>query len=485
MINIGLGFRFYIVYFLLIGAIAWIIVQKSLESVDQSVRQAAEEIMVDSANMLAASSSGKETLDVATMSAVMEHYLQREINARIYERFKQHGDMQIYVTDRHGTVLYDSTGKSTGKDFSDWKDVSATLAGQYGARSSAYDPDNLQPLAAEKALYVAAPIYDHQQQRIGVLTIFKSIKNLGNFVIQQREQIIRYAIIVFIASLVFGAAITWFLSRSIRKLVVYANTLAQGKKVSQPVINQLELKTLSNAIKHLRQQLDGKQYVENYIHTMAHELKTPITGIQSAAELLLEPMPEEKRRHFLQHILDSSSRLTLLIEKLLALSLVEKKDELEHTTKIDVHQAISAVLHSRDVLLTQRDMYIDYTPPPPLSIEGDAMLVEQAIANILDNAIDFSQAQGRIQIQVNSTDNRIIIQIIDEGSGIPEYALPRLYERFFSLSRPESGKRGTGLGLRFVREVMELHGGSVLVANRDTGGVLAELTFQRQLHHHT
>lgn len=481
MIRIGYGFRFYIFYFLLMGAIAWMIVLKSLDSVDQSVSQAAEEIMVDSANLLAEMISYDivdEQINVTKLSGMINLYATREVNAQIYDSYKKNPDMQVYVTDKKGIVLYDSTGRSTGEDFSKRRDVRYTLSGRYGARSSSYDPAVLHPTPQQKAFYIAAPIYSENKEIAGVLTIYKSVENLGNFVDQQTSQIIKYAIITFLFSLLFGAAITWFLSLSIEKLVTYANTLAKGEKATQPKINQKELKTLSNSIKQMRIELDGKEYIENYIHTMAHELKTPITGIQNAAELLLEPLPEEKKQHFTQHILDATSHMTLLIQRLLRLAELEQKDALESIEQFDLIPVVHHIIVSRETLLQEKNILVTVKGLKTARITGDKVLIEQAIANLLDNAIDFSPTKSTIEIIFSKHQNTLNIEILDQGAGIPEYALSRIFERFFSLPRPYTGNRSTGLGLRFVKEIMDLHQGKVSLYNQKSQGAKACLQFK-------
>ncbi len=113
----------------------------------------------------------------------------------------------------------------------------------------------------------------------------------------------------------------------------------------------------------------------------------------------------------------------------------------------------------------------------PAQIEADALLLGQAIANLLDNAIDFSPPAGTIRLEGVIRESGLYqLTIEDQGPGIPDFALGRLFERFYSLPRPHSGK-STGLGLSFVREVVERHQGSITLHNRADGqsGACAEL----------
>jgi two-component system sensor histidine kinase CreC len=97
----------------------------------------------------------------------------------------------------------------------------------------------------------------------------------------------------------------------------------------------------------------------------------------------------------------------------------------------------------------------------------------------VQNAIDFSPRGGTVKVEVISSGDRITLSVTDQGPGIPGYALDRIFERFYSLSRPDTGRKSTGLGLNLVREVAASHGGAIRVVNRPAGGTLAELTLPR------
>lgn len=113
-------------------------------------------------------------------------------------------------------------------------------------------------------------------------------------------------------------------------------------------------------------------------------------------------------------------------------------------------------------------------------LQADEFLLGQAIVNLLENKLDFSPPNSIVQVNVIENNNRILIQVKDEGAGIPDYALDKVFDKFYSLPRPEntpnSGQKSTGLGLNFVREVAKLHGGSVSLSNHAEGGAMAILS---------
>jgi len=108
-------------------------------------------------------------------------------------------------------------------------------------------------------------------------------------------------------------------------------------------------------------------------------------------------------------------------------------------------------------------------------VRGDGFLLRQALVNLIDNAVDFSPASGVVELRMQRAGAELQVSLADRGPGVPDFALPRIFERFYSLPRPEGGSRSSGLGLCFVAEVALLHGGSVSVVNRDGGGATATL----------
>ncbi len=113
-----------------------------------------------------------------------------------------------------------------------------------------------------------------------------------------------------------------------------------------------------------------------------------------------------------------------------------------------------------------------------LRLKQKGLLFEQAIANIINNAIDFSPNSGTITVKATQTNSAVNIVVLDEGPGIPVQVMSKLFTRFFSVSRPDTGKRSTGLGLRFVKKIMQLHGGEITLNNRFLqSGAEAKLRF--------
>jgi two-component system sensor histidine kinase CreC len=109
-------------------------------------------------------------------------------------------------------------------------------------------------------------------------------------------------------------------------------------------------------------------------------------------------------------------------------------------------------------------------------LQGDPFLLRQLLGNLLDNAIDFSPPGGAVELRIGRAGDQLRIEVMDRGPGLPDFALERAFERFYSLPRPGDGARSSGLGLNFVAEIAKLHGGSVALGNREGGGAVATVS---------
>ena len=460
-----IGLRILLSYFLILGLAAWFVLNVFVAEVKPGVRATLEDTLVDTAQLLAqlvAEDVNNGDLTHAALLVRLKNYAQRSVDVQISGVRKASLDYRIYITNAAGIVVFDSDNKDIGKDYSRWNDVYLTLRGKYGARST-----RLNPLDEESTvMHVAAPILDSRDsdKMIGVLTVAKPIATIHPFIERSQKKILQRSAWLLLASLIIGVGFSWWLSRSLQRLQRYAIAVEQDEKVSLPELGNNEIGTLGKALESMRFKLEGKAYVEQLMHTLAHELKSPIAAIQGSAELLREDMSAVDRQRFLANIIEQNQRQQQLIDKLLALIRVEKQQVLVHTSTIILKELLAQVRLDALMRLTQKSIQL-IVEVNVSNVRGDALLLRQAIGNLLDNAIAFTPQGSKIEMKVFTRDGVTVISIADEGSGIPDYAIDKIFERFYSLPRPDAAK-STGLGLPFVREVALLHGGSVRVCNR-------------------
>ncbi|AMO97730.1 sensor protein CreC [Collimonas fungivorans] len=471
-----LGIRILLGYFLIVGLAGVFIQRVFLAEVKPAVRQAMEDTLVDTANILAelaADDMKQNRIGDGNFAGRVREYAHRDINAKIWGFRKTTLDYRIYVTDLKGIVQFDSTGRAVGQDYSRRNDVYLTLQGNYGVRSTR-DVDSDE---RSTVMHVAAPIIDNGKM-IGVLTVAKPNNTLQPAISQSERTIVRWGVLLLVLSLAVGLAVTLWISRSLGALQRYARAVTAGERAQPPTKGASEIVELGRALESMRQRLEGKQYVEHYIHSLTHEMKSPLAAIRGAAELLDEDLPAAEQRRFAHNIRGQSQRLSELIEKMLALAAIEHRQALENIVAVDLGQLLAEVIALLEPRLQQAKVTVQVANAPELpQIRGEVFLLRQALLNLLENAIDFSPPGGAITIQADtSTAGAVTLAVADNGPGIPDYALERVFERFYSLPRPASNEKSTGLGLCFVQQVAQLHHGQITLHNRSIGGAEARLT---------
>ncbi|WP_447594704.1 two-component system sensor histidine kinase CreC [Aquipseudomonas campi] len=462
-----LGVRIFLVYFLFVGLAGWFVLSTVMDEIRPGVRQSTEETLVDTANLLAEILRDEVkagSLSQSRLPELLKAYGKRQPQAQIWDIKKSSVNHRIYVTDDKGIVLLDSTEQALGRDYSHWNDVYLTLRGQYGARSTREDPQDDD----SSVMYVAAPIKDGERI-IGVVSVAKPNKTLQPYIERSQRRLAWLGAGLIGLGLLIGGILSWWLSGSLRKLTRYAQAVSEGRRAELPELRGGELTQLAQAVQKMRTELEGKAYVEQYVHTLTHELKSPLAAIRGAAELLEGEMPAEQRQRFVGNIASEGERLQQLIERLLNLALVEQRQGLEEHVAIDLHELAEGLLQGQAARIESIGLRVENLIAPGLSVMGERFLLRQALANLLDNALDFTPAGGLLRFTAEPQGGHVRVSLFNQGEAIPEYALARLTERFYSLPRPRSGRKSTGLGLNFVQEVAGLHGGSLQLANVDEG----------------
>ncbi|MDF3937158.1 two-component system sensor histidine kinase CreC [Pseudomonas citronellolis] len=465
-----LGVRIFLAYFLFVGLTAYFVLSTVMEEIRPGVRQSTEETLVDTANLLAEilrDDLKHGTLGRSDLPELFKAYGSRSPQADIWGVRKNAVNHRIYVTDARGVVLLDSAGEAVGQDYSRWNDVYLTLQGKYGARSSresADDPDS-------SVMYVAAPIRDGEKI-IGVVSVSKPNRTLQPYIERSQRRLAWLGGGLIVLGLLVGGLLSWWLSGALRRLTRYARAVSEGRRAELPRYRGGEMAQLAEAVERMRVQLEGKAYVERYVHTLTHELKSPLAAIRGAAELLEGEMPAPQRARFVGNIAGESQRLQQLVERLLNLAQVEQRQGLEDSEPVQLQELVAELLQAN--LARLEGLRVENAVPVEALVTGEAFLLRQALGNLLENALDFTAPGGLIRFDALREGERWRLGVFNQGPAIPDYALERLTERFYSLPRPGTGRKSTGLGLNFVAEVAALHGGRLGVGNVE-GGVEAWL----------
>jgi two-component system sensor histidine kinase CreC len=468
-------------YFLIVGLAAWFVLDVFVAEVKPGVRKTMEHTLVDSANLVAElvrpallglpvdQRVPDQQSAAQRIHAALARFRERSVAARIWEHQKHTLDLSLYVTDDRGRVLYATDPEQIGADYSRWNDVYLTLTGRYGARSTRSDPED----EASSIMHVAAPVLA-DGRIIGVVSLAKQTRSVEPIVVASKDKIRARGFLLLLIAAAIGAAFTWKLSDSIGRLDRYARSVTAGARARPHRSRVRELDDLADALTEMRERLEGKQYVERYLHSLTHELKSPLAAIRGAAELLEEAdMPAPERERFLANIREQADRLSQVAERLLELARVEQMQMLTKPEPLDLAELITQAVDALAPMAAQRGIRFELDLARPCRVRGDRFLLAQTLINLLDNAVGFSPQDAVVQIRLRASAQRAEVCILDQGPGIPDYAREKVFERFFSLPRPDVTRKGTGLGLSFVREVTDLHEGQIALENQHPQGLLA------------
>lgn len=444
----------------------------TLNQVRPRYLESMEETLVDAAVLLAAQLETRVTAagpDVADLRMAFAGAQRREFEARIFSLRKTGIDLRVYVTDAAGRVLFDSMGRNEGADFSRWNDVHRTLRGQYGARSTrdvAGDDET-------QVLYVAAPIR-HDGRILGVVSAGKPARNINALVaVAKQRLLLGFAIGGLLLLVVLLVVAAWVIA-PLERLTAYARAVRDGRPATLPPLPGRTLHDLGTAFEEMRDALEGRQHAARYTQAVAHGVKAPLAAIRGAAELLGEDLPAAERTRFLENIRGESARIQQMVDRLLELSSLEARKALSQTEVVaaaDLAREAAAAMQPacavRQVRLT--------VEAGSASVRGERVLLREALVNLLQNALEFSPDGGEITLTVREQGGRAEFVVSDRGPGVPDYALPQVFDRFYSLPRPGGSRKSTGLGLALVREIAHLHVGEAALANRAGGGACATL----------
>lgn len=378
--------------------------------------------------------------------------------------------LRIFGTDLESRVLFDSaSGRDVGQVYT-WPD-----RGGGPHASENYTLANVAETGNE--LRVRAPVR-RNGALLGWVGVGRPLSSVAAGIAQARVELLKYAGGIALVMVVAGWWIAARLTRSLERLTDYAVAVRDGRSATPPASRAAEIAALSRAFEEMRVTLEGKAHVERYTQALAHEFKAPLSAIRGAAELLGEEMPREERARFIANLRAESQRMQRIVDRLLELSALEARREPKNFAVLDLREVAREAVSDARALAEQRRLSLTLVEDVTVLVKGDKFLLAQATGNLVQNALEFTPAGGAIKITVTvqPAARRAVIAVEDTGPGVPAYALARVFERFYSLPRPDSGRKSSGLGLSIVREIARLHGGDIALENRVEGGARAVLS---------
>ncbi|MHB8896162.1 MAG: sensor histidine kinase [Candidatus Geothermincolia bacterium] len=388
---------------------------------------------------------------------------------------------RIVVTDQGGKELVDSAA-STGKDtnFGGFEEVGEAIRTGYGADTRD------DAITHCYTMYVAYPIRSDKKV-IGVIRISKGVGSVESLLGTIRRRIGLSGFVAAVMALIVSSGAALMLARPLHKVRDAATRFGRGELSARSGLKGSgEMADLSRSFDRMADRIE-KTVVElgeidamksQFVANVSHELRTPLTAIKGLSETLVDGAIDDPRvnRKFAMDILSESERLLMMVNNALNLARLEAGVLESKPLPFDLANTVAGVVDRLMLLASRRgvDVRIEHLPPEPTRAYADPSEIDQAVANIIDNAIKYSETGDLVRATLRSESRNgqagVALTIADEGRGIDPAELDLVFDRFFQAGMPGPSIVGTGLGLAIARHNIESSGGAIEIESEPGAG---------------
>jgi signal transduction histidine kinase len=333
----------------------------------------------------------------------------------------------------------------------------------------------------ELRLYVATALKGGQNVPEGYVQLSVPMAPIYADVEQAKLTLLGAGAVVVLITALASLLLARQIASPVRKLTATSEAIAHGHLEGRVTpAGPDEIQRLGRAFNLMAAQVsDMLTREQEFVANAAHELRSPLTSIRLRLEMLQVPgrADAEITKHYLSQMDRELARLQRLVEHLLTLSVLDQNQRAP-TTMVDLSPLLYELVDEMSPLVREAGVELRIDVPdhlPKLNANADQMRI--AVRNLLDNAIKFTPASGRVSLAAVGENGTVKIQVTDTGVGITPEALPHIFDRFFRADRSRSGRRGSGLGLALVRSIAEANGGEIKVASVIGGGSTFTLEF--------
>jgi signal transduction histidine kinase len=239
-----------------------------------------------------------------------------------------------------------------------------------------------------------------------------------------------------------------------------------------------ELERLSISLNHMISRLeDAVRNSKQFVADASHELRTPLTVLQGELESMTQaPHVEQPIRNTLGSMLEEVERLAAVVEGLLAVSRLDAGEAQAERVQFDLAELVMTTADQMSLLAEDKRITVRCEANQCVTVEGDQARLKQVIVNLLDNAIKYTPEGGAVRLRVAREAGHAVVDVIDNGIGIPPDALPHVFERFFRVDGSRSRDQGgAGLGLSIVKSICSAHGAEIEVSALPQGGTCFQI----------
>ena len=324
------------------------------------------------------------------------------------------------------------------------------------------------------------------KEDIGFIVVSEQANEIITAVKERKAFIVRTMIAVAIVILIFSLFLNKYILKPISLLVKFSDAIKkksnQNVDIKKVFIRDDEIGKLTISIDEMTKELQQRtNRAETFSNDLAHEIRNPLASLKSASELLDKTIDKNESEKLLKIINHDAERIERLITDYSQMLKDEASLSREKMSKVNLIDIINSVVEDFKQDLLNQNKKIEISIVDKINttngyyIFGIGSRLEQVIANLLDNSISFSQNNQKIEISLEETTSNVLMAIKDEGPGFLETSTQKIFKRFYS-NRPKNFGKHSGLGLNIVKNIVELHKGTIAASNRiDTKGALVEV----------
>ena len=413
-----------------------------------------ETTMQSSVSVMVYSLSGLDRLNEENVAAAMAVVEETELS-------------RILVTDSAGKVLYDTreTGSAVGY-YTLYTEIVQALKGN-DAFSCAYENGAFRSRVSSPVLY--------QNQIIGAVYAYEYDTEQAALLEGLQENLLRLSAVIGVVVLALSLILSHAFTQKIGQLLTAIREVREGAYSHRAEIKGYdEIAQIGHEFNSLTDRLQTTENARRrFVSDASHELKTPLAAIRLLTDSILqtENIDLETTREFVADIGSEAERLTRITEDLLRLTKLDS-GVLEPVSAVNVLPVLEQVMRMMDLVAQEKGLELTYTAAEDCVVQATKDEIHQVIYNLTDNALKYS-AKGTVLISLKKSGGTVLLTVADQGPGIPEADLPRIFERFYRVDKARSrAAGGTGLGLSIVSDTVKRRGGTVEAANRSEGGAV-------------
>lgn len=431
---------------LLLGAIflpALYFLWQVQRTIERSHLVSTEQGMIDTAMVIAEGFAPEVNAGIPLSNLPMT----REVKRRVFKDLTP--DLRIVLYDAQGAIVSDTDNLLPSGTTEIKSDVEKALHGKYGARWVR------DPYRRVVTLYSTIPVF-RGKEVVGAVSVIKSTVDVRRSILRSLKDLILPGLLAFFFATCTSYLLSGYLTLVIKDLANRADRIASGEAdIRLETWTKSELGDLARAVERMRRKIEGKAYVEEMVTTFSHELKTPLTVIRGATDVIEDSPEASVRQKFLQNIRAEVDRLTQIVTNLLALSRIETQPVEQSST------ALGNLLAELDAVYQPRAEALGLHFSLPTNLIREVAVphdqLRRVLEILLDNAFQFTPHGQTVTITLADHS----LTVTDTGLGIEPALQEKIFDRFITTVSPLTGRRGTGLGLAIARSIMVRHHGSI------------------------